>query len=230
MECPRTLSFNALVLVSTCLLLLVSCSDSGPEAAPPTGTKPTNSSVASSIPRAVDEAALREAAVTGDVGTLRKLIDKGVNINAADNEGRTALTEAAFYGRTEAAKFLIEHDADVFAKKKDGETALTMAAGHKDIAEMIDREIRLIEVAGKGDNKALQEFLDKDAYVNVRDPAGRTPLIEATWYNHPETVKLLLAKGANPNAKKSDGVSPLAIAKGKGYHEIAEMLKTAGAK
>ena len=105
-----------------------------------------------------------------------------------------------------------------------------MAAGHKDIADMIQREMQLLDIAGKGDSKMVQELLDKGAHVNVRDEAGRTPLTEAAWNNHVDTVRLLLDKGADPNARKIDGATPMSIATGKGYKEIAELLKKAGAK
>jgi ankyrin repeat protein len=109
-----------------------------------------------------------------------------------------------------------------------------MAAGHHDIALMIKREIDLLEAAAKGDITLVKELLDKGAYVNVRDPEGRTPLTEAVWISNGELVRLLLERGANPNARKNDGASPLSIAQGRAYgkprHEIVEMLKKAGAQ
>jgi hypothetical protein len=105
-----------------------------------------------------------------------------------------------------------------------------MAGAHKEIAEIIQRQLRLLEVAGKGDNKTLKEFINQGVYLNMKDPEGRTPLIEAVWYNHADTVALLLDKGADPNAKKNDGVTPLAVAVARGYKDIAEMLKKKGAK
>jgi ankyrin repeat protein len=180
--------------------------------------------------RPSDEAALRAAAGKGDTATVKVLLDEGVNVNAKDGDGRTALTEAAFWGHADIVKLLLDKGADVFAKKNDGATPSTMAAGHPEIAEMIRREIQLLDVAGKGENKTVKELLDKGAYVNVRDPEGRTPLTEAAWNNHVETVKLLLEKGADPNLKKVDGATPLSIATNKGYKEIVELLKKAGAK
>lgn len=218
--------FLALTLFLVISLLIVSCG----------GNNSAPSQSASEKPRAEDakllpdEAAMLAAAIRGDAPAVKALLDKGVNVNAKDNVGRTALTEAAYFGHTEVAKLLLDRGADVFAKKKDGETPLTMAGPHKEIAEMIQRELRLLDVAGKGDNKTLKEFLDKGVYVNMRDPDGRTPLIEAVWYNHADTVKLLLDKGADPNAKKNDGVNPLGVAVAKGYKDIAEMLRKAGAK
>src|SRR4029077_16559576 len=137
--------------------------------------------------------------------------------------------EAAYYGHTEIAKLLLDHGADVFAKKIHGETAYEMAAGHQDIAQMIKREMDLLDAATKGDVKLVRELLDQGAYASVRDPEGRTPLTEAVWNNNVELVTVLLAHGANPNSKKNDGATPLSIAQGKAFKEIVALLKKAGA-
>ena len=219
----------ALTLLLAALLLVASCRRKTATPLPP-ASQPVVERTGKDSASTADEAALREAAIKGDIEAVKMLLEKGVNVNAKDVDGRTALTEAAFYGRTEIAKLLLDKGADVFAKKNDGATPLTMAAGHKEIAEMIQREIQLLEVAGKGDSAMVKELLDKGACVNVRDPEGRTPLTEASWNNHVDTVKLLLDRGANPNARKADGATPLSIATNKRYKEILELLKKAGAK
>jgi len=172
--------FVTVTLLFASLLLLPSCrrKTATPSSA---SSKPVSERAGTDPARAEDEAALREAAIKGDIGTVKVLLDEGVNVNAKDADGRTALTEAAFYGRTEIAKMLLDKGADVFAKKNDGATLLTIASSHKEIAEMIQQEIQLLEVAGKGDNAMVKELLDKGAYVDVRDPEGRTPLTEAMW-------------------------------------------------
>jgi ankyrin repeat protein len=45
-----------------------------------------------------------------------------------------------------------------------------------------------------------------------------------------ELIRLLLDHGANPNTRKNDGATPLSIAQGKGYKDVIELLKKAGAK
>lgn len=223
-----------LLFVSLLLSTLVLLSGCKPKSATPAGNSAPIVVVATSnndpTARSADEIALLEASIKGDTTAVKTLLDKGVSPNAKDNDGRTPLTEAAYRGYTEIAKMLIDHGADLFAKKRDGETPITMAAGHQDIAQLIKRDLELADVARKGDEKAVKEMLDKGAYVNVRDPEGRTPLTEAAWEGHVEVVKLLLERGANANARKNDGTTPLSIATGRGHKEIAELLKKAGAK
>jgi ankyrin repeat protein len=217
-----------LIVLLAALTLLSSCQ---PKAPAPVPAQPSpQATVAKTGERTLDEVALLEAAIKGDAARVKSLLDRGVNPNAKDPEGRTPLTEAAFYGHTEIAKALLSHGADLYAKKNDGQTPLSIAAGHKDIAEMFARETQLLVAAGKGDNNAVKKLMDEGAEMNVRDPDGRTPLTEAVWGNHIATVKLLLDKGADPNARKTDGATPMSIAAGKGYKEIVELLKKAGAK
>jgi len=220
------------VLAATLLLavsLSAGCKKPAPRIAP---TSATASPTVSQQPteRTPEEAALIEAAIRGDTAAVKEFLDRGVNANTRDPDGRTPLTEAAYYGHTEIAKLLLDHGADVFAKKVHGETVSDMAAGHPEIAQMIKREISLLDAAGKGDLRVVKELLDKGAYVNVRDPDGRTPLTEAVWNNNGELVRLLIDRGANVNARKNDGARPLSIAQGKGAKEIIELLKKAGAK
>jgi uncharacterized protein len=223
----RQILFLSLFLI--CLLVLGGCrkNPAAPASPPKSSASPAKTGPAS---RSADEIALLNASIKGDTATAKTLLDRGVNPNTKDGDGRTPLTEASFYGHTEIAKMLLAHGADVFAKKIHGETVLDMASGHKDIADLIKAEMDLLGAAGKGDAKLVKELLDKGAYPNVRDPDGRTPLTESVWNNHVEVVKLLLDKGADPNQKKNDGATPLSIATGKGYKELVELLKKAGAK
>jgi uncharacterized protein len=220
-----------LVLAAT-LLLVVSLSIGCKKAAPQTAVAPPPADPAVSnqpTERTPEEIALIDAAIKGDTAAVKELLNRGVNANTRDPDGRTPLTEAAYYGHTEIVKLLLDHGADVFARKAHGETAYDMAAAHQDIAQMIKRELDLLDAAGKSDVKLSKELLDKGTYANVRDPDGRTPLTEAVWNNNVELVKLLLAHGANVNARKKDGATPLSIAQGKAFKEIVGLLKQAGA-
>jgi len=47
----------------------------------------------------------------GDLGVVKFLIDKGLDVNAEDQDGRTVLMYAAKEGNFEAVKFLAEKGA-----------------------------------------------------------------------------------------------------------------------
>lgn len=82
------------------------------------------------------EQALRDAAVLGDHGKLRKLLEaKIVNIEAKDTseQRRTALHYASFGGHVRAAdssivRLLLEHGADPNVEDRHGDTTVHVAA------------------------------------------------------------------------------------------------------
>jgi len=51
-----------------------------------------------------DDTALIHAAYAGDTDTVAVLLEKGADVNAKDDMGRTALIEAARQGRTETVR------------------------------------------------------------------------------------------------------------------------------
>ena len=56
-----------------------------------------------------------------------------------------------------------------------------------------------------------------------------TPLCHATSWCHNEVAELLIAKGADVNAKNDNGVTPSHLAAQKGHNEVVELLIVKGA-
>jgi len=52
-------------------------------------------------------------------------------------------------------------------------------------------------------------------------------LTEAAWNGHTDTVKLLLENGANPNIRKADGATAVALATGQKHQDIVDLLNEA---
>lgn len=78
------------------------------------------------------------------------------------------------------------------------------------------------------------EFINKTAKekndFNAKDIDGVTALHAAVDCEFVKTVELLLKKGAVPNIKNAQGITPLSLARQNGLKEIEELLKKYGAK
>ena len=75
-----------------------------------------------------DHGALRAACWRGRVDEAVLLLDRGVDVDGADGQGRTALYYASGYGQTAAATLLLDRGADVERAQREGVTPLYVRA------------------------------------------------------------------------------------------------------
>ena len=101
------------------------------------------------------------AAESGDVESVKRLIENGADVDAKDKDGEKALHKAAWMGQVEVATFLIEKGVNVNMKNKNNETAAEIALryGYHQIAELIDDSIK---------NRKALDILDMDMNELVR--------------------------------------------------------------
>jgi hypothetical protein len=146
---------------------------------------------------------LRRAAGAGDVAKVKELLDKGVDVNAANSYGGTALAFACDRGHLEVIKLLLDRGAnpdtqDTFYKSKP-----------------------VVWAAQKGHTEIVKLLLDRGV---APDPQI---LMMGIYGEQPAVVKLMLER-AKPG---EEGLSQaLAAAEQVGNAEVVEMLKAAGAK
>jgi hypothetical protein len=152
---------------------------------------------------------LIRASGQGDIGTVRRLLERGANVNTRDKEsGWTPLMAAALSGSIDVVKLLVEKNAHVNAQDKFFWTPLMIAsrAGHLDIVRVL---------------------LDAGANVNAKTNAGYTALMAAAKQGHADIVKLLLARGADVHARDQLGWRAITLAERNGHEDIVKVLKRA---
>lgn len=74
------------------------------------------------------------------------------------------------------------------------------------------------------------ERLRQGVNSDVFNAGDRRPLHVAAIKGNPEIVRLLIEKGADVNARTSDGRSPLSYAIGLSHGDVADLLRAAGAR
>ncbi|MDR3690449.1 MAG: ankyrin repeat domain-containing protein [Fimbriimonas sp.] len=136
------------------------------------------------------DAALRDAAKTGPVDLVHKLISSGANVGASLGYELTTLMVAANNGQTDCVRVLIGAGADVHARTSAGETALSLAAS-------------------TGDAASIEALIDAGADVNSKQKDGVTALIEAASRGNVDSVRTLIAAGADVHARTTEGRNAL---------------------
>ena len=141
-----------------------------------------------------------------DVNLVSSVFDfSGMKVKPGDvpmhfpRGGFTALLFAARGGFTECAKILLDHGADVKVADPDGTTALLLAIinGHYDTAALLLERKADPNAADNMGRAALFAAIDmRDMYGSNRPAPKDTNKIEPM-----DLIKMLLAAGADPNAK-----------------------------
>lgn len=168
-----------------------------------------------------------DAVKKGDLATVKYMVEKGQNLEAKDTGslGQTALGWSAFIGYEDMVDYLISKGASLYATDKGDVYNVLKSA-----------------VLGKNTNivKKIHAKLNADKKVDLNDQTiesdGETLIMVAASNNRLETVKYLLAQGANPNlvATTQDpklnayNQSPYSYACTRGHLEMQKLLASYG--
>ena len=224
----------------------------GGEAARAAGPAPAQ--VAQTAPRDDEVAsyrALHAAAAAGDAAAIERLVAAGgADLDARDGHRRTPLMVAAHGRHHGAARALIAAGADVNALDSERYDVLTIAGVIGDV-EMVTIALAagadaglvtspyhgtaLIASAHLGHVAVVGALIGAKAPLDHVNNLGWTALIEAIVLGdggarHTEIVRRLIAAGADYDLADSRGARPLALARGRGYGDIAALLQRAGAR
>jgi ankyrin repeat protein len=164
-------------------------------------------------------ALLVAASYPGTVNVLRLLLDRGADLRAQDRGGSTALSLAVRSADVEVVRFLVEQGLDPkalspfaqragFARYDLPTTDFVMSKGLTPLPDV------LITAATWQPADRVAHWIELGANVNASAAAAqyaRTPLMNAVTSEAEgaDTVRLLLDRGADPNARMTEGETSL---------------------
>jgi ankyrin repeat protein len=157
---------------------------------------------------------LHAAAHRGDVTEIRK----GGNVDARDAYGRTPLHVATFARQRVAIRALVHAGADLHLLENDRYDGTA-----------------LIAAAHLGHDGVVRQLIAAGAPLDHVNNLHWTALIEAIVLGdggrrHQDTLRALIAAGANLRLADRQGRTPLTLARGRGYGAMVRMLEQAGAR
>jgi ankyrin repeat protein len=153
---------------------------------------------------------IHTAARLGDAEQVRAFLERGSDVNAQNERGRTALYVAVSENCEDLAEFLIDNGADVNTKDNKGYTPLYEAIWNSD-ANMVDL------------------LVTNGADVNYTPEKDYPPLHYAVWWWNLKIARSLVDHGADCDAKDQDGWTAFRYAVNSANKKMVDLFVAKGA-
>jgi len=190
------------------------------------------------------------AAVRNDATRIAKLVAAGEYAGMRDSHGRTPLHVATYRKRYDAMRVLAAATGDPNVLDGDGYDIVTIAAVANDLDTLRvalaigcsplnvtgpDNSTALIAAAQRGNEWVVRALIDAGASLDYVNKLGYTALTATIALGdgskrYVGTLNTLVAAHANVSIADPAGATPLALAKARGYQEMAAILAKADGK
>lgn len=156
-----------------------------------------------------------------DINILAYLVENGISLNTASDEGKTILMTACEKNNVELTKYLIWNNADLSKKNRSGETALIIAAKKSNFELVkllvdyganpyIGKQSGALELcisailndSEKARNLLLYYGINVDSLLDENSEEEITPIMIAAKINNYDVAKVLIENGADLNRKR----------------------------
>jgi uncharacterized protein len=171
--------------------------------------------------------ALSSACIHGLIEVVKSLLDAGAKTELKNEQGDTALLSTVKFSKSnEIIKLLYNAGANLESQDNFGNTSIIIAytqskSQHfpeeaknnvdllKSLGASVERfkEIDFIENAGKGDKKAIIDFIESGGNINCLGVGGTSALKMSVACNQLEILSVLLDRGADINNTASTFIS-----------------------
>ena len=192
-------------------------------------------------PAAVLSAPIHDAAKSGDLSMIKRLLNRGVDIDLRDAEtGGTPLFYAVLTGHNDVVEYLLLKGANITVVTVKGSTILETAAvaGNVDAGRLLGKRIGDINKADRDGSTPLDFaiFAGQRDYVAYlisegalgHEGAAKHPLHRALTAKHEDVAQLLIESGFDVNERDERKVTPLHIASYQGYEDVVRTLIAKG--
>jgi cell wall assembly regulator SMI1 len=191
---------------------------------------------------------LCDASKEGDLPKIKRLLEEGADPNPK-NQIRSPLMFAAERGHEAVFFELVKAGADLHGVgeyggsvlvsiSSKGTPAMLQAVLADGIRKSDDISLALLNACEVGPIETVIALVEAGAEINPKSKSEKTPLLGAVCRNRPAIVAELLRRGAKTTAtaprqdfgnKAHLKKTAVEIAELEGFHEVADLLKAAGA-
>jgi len=187
------------------------------------------------------------AAITGDLETIKRLVDKDPALVRCHHAYRTPLYFAVRENQVEVAAFLLEHGADPIGLAVN-DTFLDIARDrvYGEMQKLLEAKLASLHGAsskGEGIAAAIRErdlakvrnLLDAaPELLHAGDERGNQPIHWAVKTRQLDMIAELLGRGADINAPRQDGARPIQLTNGdyhyRGWRDVPKEITTTPAE
>ena len=179
---------------------------------------------------------LIDAVRKGDGGRVKALLDEDPSLVQTRAGNVSAMILGLYHGHPEIAQIFLQHGAKLSFHE-------ACAFGDASVMQWIDKDPALLNALSDdgfppvglaiffGHPELARKLIERGADVNAaaKNPQRVAPIHAAITVKDHATTRLLLERGANPNARQQGGFTGLHTAAGHGDVEMVKMLMEFGA-